>query len=51
MSKWKSAGVLNISDYYSMNGIKDAKNEAPILKNDEKMYVYLKGSNFNKIMY
>ena len=28
-----------------MNGIKDTKNEMPILKNDEKMYVYLKGSN------
>ena len=30
-----------------MNGIKDTKNETPILKNDEKMYVYLKGSHFN----
>ena len=29
-----------------MNGIKDTKNEMPILKNDEKMYVYLKGSDF-----
>ena len=46
ISKWKSIGVLNISDYYSMNGIKDTKNETPILKNDEKMYVYLKGSHF-----
>ena len=27
-------GVLNSSDYYSMNGIKDTKNETPILKND-----------------
>ena len=44
--KWNSTGVLNISDYYSMNGIKDTKNETPILKNDEKMYVYLKGSHF-----
>ena len=32
ISKWKSTGVLNISDYYSMNGIKDTKNETPILK-------------------
>ena len=31
-----------------MNGIKDTKNEAPILKNDEKMYVYLKGSHFQQ---
>ena len=41
-------GVLNSSDYYSMNGIKDTKNKTPILKNDEKMYVYLKGSHFQQ---
>ena len=34
--KWESTGVLNRSDYYSMNSIKDAKNETPMLKNDEK---------------
>ena len=26
-SKWKLTGVLNISDYYSMNGIKDTKRQ------------------------
>ena len=31
-----------------MNGIKDTKNETPILKNDEIMYVYLKGSHFQQ---
>ena len=31
-----------------MNGIKDTKNETPILKNDEKMYVYLKGNHFQQ---
>ena len=31
-----------------MNGIKDTKNEAPILKNDERMYVYLNGSHFQQ---
>ena len=31
-----------------MNGTKDTKNETPILKNDEKMYVYLKGSHFQQ---
>ena len=31
-----------------MNGIKNTKNEAPILKNDKKMYVYLKGSHFQQ---
>ena len=31
-----------------MNSIKDTKNETPILKNDEKIYVYLKGSHFQQ---
>ena len=31
-----------------MNGIKNTKNETPILKNDETMYVYLKGSQFQQ---
>ena len=48
ISKWESTGVLYRSDYYSMNGIKDTKNETPTLKNDEKMYVYLKGSHFQQ---
>ena len=48
ISKWESTGVFNRSDYYSMNGIKDTKNETPILKNDERMYVYLKGSHFQQ---
>ena len=39
---------LNISDYYGMSGVKDTKNEMPILKNDEKMYIYLKGSHFQQ---
>ena len=31
-----------------MNGIENTKNEAPILKNDEKMYVYLQGNHFQQ---
>ena len=31
-----------------MNGIKDTKNEMPILKKDEKIYVYLKGNHFQQ---
>ena len=31
-----------------MSGIKDTKNEKPILKNYEKMYGYLKGSHFQQ---
>ena len=39
--KWKSTGIFNYSDYYSMKGIENTKKEMPILKNDERMYVYL----------
>ena len=31
-----------------MNGIKDTKSETPVLKYDEKMYVYLKASHFQQ---
>ena len=48
MLKWKSAGIFNYSDYYSMKGIKNTKKEMPILKNDERMYVYLQGSHFQQ---
>ena len=43
--KWKLTGIFNYSDYYSMKGIEDTKKEMPILKNDERMYVYLQGSH------
>ena len=51
ISMWKSTGIFNYSDYYSMKGIKNTKKEMPILKNDERLYVYLQGNHFNKIMY
>ena len=44
--KWKSTGIFNYSDYYSMKGIEDTKKELPRLKNDEETYVYLQGSHF-----
>ena len=31
-----------------MKGIEDTKKEMPILKNNERMYVYLQGSNFQQ---
>ena len=46
--KWKSTGIFNYSDYYSINGIEESKKEMPILKNDERMYVYLQGSHFQQ---
>ena len=39
--KWKSTGIFNYSDYYSMKSSENTKNEMPILKNDERLYVYL----------
>ena len=41
--KWKTTGIFNYSDYYSMKGI-----EKTILKNDERMYVYLQGRHFQQ---
>ena len=46
ISKWESTGVFNSSDYYSMNGIENTKKKMPILKNDERLYVYLQGNHF-----
>ena len=48
ISKWESTGVFNRSDYYSMNGIENIKKEMPILKNDERLYVYLQGNHFQQ---
>ena len=46
--KWKSTGIFNYSDYYGMKGIENTKKEMPILKNDERMYVYLQGTYFQQ---
>ena len=46
--KWKSTGIFNYSDYYSMKGIEDTKKELPRLKDDEKMYFYLQGAHFQQ---
>ena len=48
ISKWESTGVFNCSDYYSMNGIENTKKEMPILKNDDRLYVYLQGNHFQQ---
>ena len=44
--KWKSTGIFNYSDYYSMKSIEDTKKELPRLKNVEETYVYLQGNYF-----
>ena len=48
MLKWKSSGIFNYSDYYSIKVIENTKKEMPILKNDERMDVYLQGSHFQQ---
>ena len=48
ISKWESTGIFDSSDYYSMNGIENTKKEMPILKNDERLYVYLQGNHFQQ---
>ena len=48
ISKWESTGVFNSSDYYSMKGIENTKKEMPILKNDERLYVYLQDNHFQQ---
>ena len=45
---WKSADIFNYSNYYSMKGIENTKKEMPILKNDERLYVYLQGNHFQQ---
>ena len=52
ISKWRSTGIFNNSDYYSLKGIENTKKEMSILKNDERMYVYLSGNHFqqNKVL-
>ena len=49
ISKGESTGIFKSSDYYNMNGIENVKKEMPILKNDERMYVYLQGNHFQQI--
>ena len=46
--RWNSTGIFNGTDYYSMNGIENTKKEMPILKNDERLYVYLQGNHFRQ---
>ena len=46
--KWRSTGIFNYSDYYSVNGIEDTKKNLPILKDDDRTYVYLQGSHFQQ---
>ena len=48
ITNWRSTGIFNYLDYYSMNGIEDTKKELPKLKIDDETYVYLHGSYFQQ---
>ena len=52
ISVWKSTGTFNYLDNSSMKSAGDSGNDLPALKNDRRMYVYLKGNYFtqNKII-
>ena len=45
---WKSTGVLNYIDNYSMKNIESTKTKMLEFKNNERMYVYLQGSHFQQ---
>ena len=48
ITNWKSTGIFNYSDYYTMNGIEDTKKELPKLKIDNETYVLLQGKYFQQ---
>ena len=48
IANWRSTGIFNYSDYYSMNGIEDTKTNLPILKNNKETYVLLQGNYFQQ---
>ena len=48
ITNWRSTGIFNYSDYYSMNGIEDTKTNLPILKNNKETYVLLQGNYFQQ---
>ena len=52
ISTWKSTGIFNYSGDSNMNAVGDASGDLPDTKNDDRMYVYLRGNHFqqNKVI-
>ena len=52
ISIWKSTGIFNYLGNSNMNAVGDSGNDLPALKNDGRMYVYLRGNYFaqNKVI-
>ena len=52
ISTWKSTGIFNYSGDSNMNAVGDASGDLLDTKNDDRMYVYLRGNHFqqNKVI-
>ena len=52
ISTWKSTGIFNYSSGSNMNAVGDASGGLPDIKNDGRMYVYLRVNHFqqNKVI-
>ena len=52
MNSWKSAGIFNNFDNSNMNSVADSGRDLPVLKGNDRIYVYLRGNHFqqNKII-
>ena len=52
ISMWKSTGIFNYSSDSNMNAVRDSGGGLPDIKNDGRMYVYLRGNHFqqNKVI-
>ena len=48
ISAWKSAGIFNYFDNFSMNAVGSNSGNKPDLKNDGRMHVYLSGDYFKQ---
>ena len=48
ITNWKSTGIFNYSDYYTMNGIENTKTNLPLLKIDTEVFVLLQGNYFQQ---
>ena len=52
ISTWKSAGIFNDLDNSKKNAVGDSGGDLPDIKNDGRLYVYLRGNHFqqNKVI-
>ena len=48
ITNWRSTGISNYSDYYTMNGIEDTKTNLPLLKIDKEVYVLFQSNYFQQ---